>query len=677
MSSMRELTFFLGLQVQQKKDGIFISQDKYVDEILRKFNYTDVKSASTLVDLEKPLVKDGDATDVDELFQVTPKTSHLLAVKRIFRYLKGKPTLGLWLISWQCKKQTVVATSTTEAEYMATTSFCRQVLWIQNQLLDYRKIMLIRMNERTSDKSVKQIGKSKEVGTLRYLSLVVPLRKVSDKAVHKELGDRMERVATTASSLEAEQDSGSEGFHQIIDFLSANHIQYALIENLTIYVSFIKQFRRIATARTSANREVELTATIDGQEKTITEASLKRHLKLEDNCGVTTLPNSEIFKQLALIGAPETSPSEITSSPSLSPQHTPVTIPSTSQPPNTQPTLDTEEPTMPYDSPLQSVYSLEHDEGSIQQHELTNLVTKLIDRVAVLENDLQQTKKTYSTAITKLILRDEDVAEDSSKQGRKIFDIDQDPTISLVQDEEMTWFQEDTEIQEDADIQIRTSNDTEVLLEEEEPTELVEDLGSGEKGEKDVSTANLPISTASATLEVSTTAGRIVYIRRNAEKRKDKGKAIMKEDESVQKKDAEIAKQLQEEINTVRQEKAVTEDDQSHDIDWSDPAVIRYHTLQNRPRSVAEVRKNMCIYLKKQGGYKMKHFKGMSYEDIRPIFEKVWDEIHSFVPMVSELELHILKRAGQDVEEEPAKRQRTEEASGSVQKQTDEEPKNR
>ncbi|GJR61546.1 putative ribonuclease H-like domain-containing protein [Tanacetum coccineum] len=114
----------LWLQVKQKEDGIFISQDKYVAEILKKFNYTDVKSASTLVDLEKPLVKDGDADDVDvhlyrsmigslmylsasrpdimfvvcayARFQVTPKTSHLLAIKRIFRYLKGKPTLGLW-----------------------------------------------------------------------------------------------------------------------------------------------------------------------------------------------------------------------------------------------------------------------------------------------------------------------------------------------------------------------------------------------------------------------------------------------------------------------------------------------------------------------------------------------------------------------------------------------------
>ncbi|GJU47447.1 putative ribonuclease H-like domain-containing protein [Tanacetum coccineum] len=196
MSSMGELTFFLGLQVQQKEDGIFISQDKYVAEILKKFNYTDVKSASTLVDLEKPLVKDGDADDVDvHLYRsMIGSLMYLTASRPDIIYLKGKPTLGLWysrdspfelvaytdsdyaeatqarkstggchflgnkLISWQCKKQTVVATSTTEAKYVAAASCCGQV---------------------------------------------------DDEAVHKELGDRMERAVTTASSLEAEQDSGS------------------------------------------------------------------------------------------------------------------------------------------------------------------------------------------------------------------------------------------------------------------------------------------------------------------------------------------------------------------------------------------------------------------------------------------------------------------------------------
>ncbi|GJR00578.1 putative ribonuclease H-like domain-containing protein [Tanacetum coccineum] len=92
MSSMGELTFFLGLQVQQKEDGIFISQDKYVAEILKKFDFDSVKTASTPIKTHKPLIKDEEAADVD----VTPKTSHLYAVERIFRYLKGKPKLGLW-----------------------------------------------------------------------------------------------------------------------------------------------------------------------------------------------------------------------------------------------------------------------------------------------------------------------------------------------------------------------------------------------------------------------------------------------------------------------------------------------------------------------------------------------------------------------------------------------------
>ncbi|GJS92604.1 hypothetical protein Tco_0799572 [Tanacetum coccineum] len=265
-----------------------------------------------------------------------------------------------------------------------------------------------------------------------------------------------------------------------------------------------------------------------------------------------------------------------------------------------------------------------------------------------------------------------------------------------------------------AEIQEKISDETEVLLVEEEATKIVQDQESGEKGEQEVSTtdtafntANVPISTASETPQVSTAAESLVYIRRSEKKKKDKGNAILIEDESVQKKskkqeqearlvheeairlqkhineeerkriarDAEIAKQLQEEYDKAGKKEAVTEVDTAHVIDWNDPSVIRYHALQNRPRSVAEVRKNMMVYLKNQGGYKMKDFKGMSYDDIRPIFEKVWDQIHSFVPMDSEEEVPRLKRAGQDVEAKPAKRQRTEEVSELAQEQTDEEPK--
>ncbi|GJY17539.1 hypothetical protein Tco_0389030 [Tanacetum coccineum] len=108
---------------------------------------------------------------------------------------------------------------------------------------------------------------------------------------------------------------------------------------------------------------------------------------------------------------------------------------------------------------------------------------------------------------------------------------------------------------------------------------------------------------------------------------------------------------------------------------WNDPSVIRYHALQNKPRSVAEVRKNMIMYLKNQGGYKMKDFKRMSYDDIRLIFEKSMVSNSFFVALWILMKKSKIKEQGQDVEAKPAKRQRTEEVSESVQEQTDEEPK--
>nr|GEV78388.1 hypothetical protein [Tanacetum cinerariifolium] len=157
MSLMGELTFFLGLQVKQKKDGIFICQDKYVAEILRKFGLTDRKSASAPIDTEKPLLKDPDGEDVDvhtyrsmigSLMYLTSSRPDIMFADLPFDLVAysdsdyvgvsldrqsttgGGQFLRCILISWQCKKEIVLATSSTEAEYVAAASCCVQVLWI-------------------------------------------------------------------------------------------------------------------------------------------------------------------------------------------------------------------------------------------------------------------------------------------------------------------------------------------------------------------------------------------------------------------------------------------------------------------------------------------------------------------------------------------------------------------
>nr|GEU99913.1 copia protein [Tanacetum cinerariifolium] len=198
-----------------------------------------------------------------QVYQVTPKECHLYDVKRIFGYLKGHPKLGLWypkespfdlvaysdsdyggatqdiksttggcqflgrrLISWQYKKQTIVATSTTKAECVAAASGCGQVLWIQNQMLDY--------GIKTTDQETKII---------------------------------------------AIVDENNTDFHQTVDFLEASYI-------------------RIKTT----DQETNIIAIVDGKPRTISESSLWRHLKLNDEEGISSLPDTELFENLSLMG---------------------------------------------------------------------------------------------------------------------------------------------------------------------------------------------------------------------------------------------------------------------------------------------------------------------------------------------------------------------------------------
>ncbi|GJY97977.1 putative ribonuclease H-like domain-containing protein [Tanacetum coccineum] len=298
MSFMGELTFFLGLQVKQKKDGIFISQDKYVTEILKKFSFSDVKTLNTPMETHKPLLKDADCEDVDEYIDYPGASLDRKSTTR------GCQFLGCRLISWKCKKQTVVANSTTEAEYVAASSCCGQVLWIQNQLLDYvynfmhTKIYIDNESTICIVKNLVFHSKTKHIEIRHHFirdsnekKLIQMIKIHTDKNVADLITKAFDRQLSLMGYEKPSQkltfykaffspqwevfDSyysamPNDGFKQILDFLNANPIKYALTVNPTIYTSCIEQLWATTKVKT-VNGEVQLQALVDGKKVIITE----------------------------------------------------------------------------------------------------------------------------------------------------------------------------------------------------------------------------------------------------------------------------------------------------------------------------------------------------------------------------------------------------------------------
>ncbi|KAJ9544155.1 hypothetical protein OSB04_023862 [Centaurea solstitialis] len=388
MSSMGELTFFLGLQVKQKPEGIFINQSKYVASMLQKFGMNDAKPASTPMETHKHLTADVEGEEVDvhhyrsmigslmyltasrpdimfavcvcARYQVRPKESHLHAVKRIFKYLKGQPRLGLWypndssfdlvaytdsdygganldrkstsggcqflggrLVSWQCKKQTTVSQSTTEAEYIAASQCCSQVLWIQNQMQDYGLSFLqtpIYIDNNSAISIVNNLvkhSKTKHI-EIKYHFIrdcnekkLIQVLKVHTDDQYADLFTKafdVGRVYCVKSIMDSlcfvkdhnkvgyfTKDVNSEGFDNIIDFLASSHIAYAATINPTIYIQHMHDFWSNAVIQEEEGVKI-IQTTICGHSLTLTPAMIRFHLQLHDEGGISMLTPSVIME---------------------------------------------------------------------------------------------------------------------------------------------------------------------------------------------------------------------------------------------------------------------------------------------------------------------------------------------------------------------------------------------
>nr|GEX41459.1 hypothetical protein [Tanacetum cinerariifolium] len=721
MSYMGELTFFLGLQVKQKKDGIFISQDKYIAEILRKFGLIEGKSASTPIDTEKPLLKDLYGEDVDihtyrsmigslmyltssrpgimfavcacARFQVTPKASHFYAVKRIFRYLKGKPHFGLWypkdspfdLVAYSdsdyaVQKKTVVATLSTEAEYVAAASCCAQVLWIQNQLLDY------------------------------------------------------------------------------------GYIQYALTVNLNIYVSCIKQFWNIVAIK-QVNDVTRLQALVDKKKVVITEAAIREVLHLDDAEGVDCLPNEEIFTELARMGyekpstkltfykaffssqwkflihtilqcmsAKRTSWNKFSSSMvsaviCLSTERvgkgffgveTPLfkgmlvrqeieeegdayehvedvtagddahgddtaahaEVPTVTQEPSiSSPTPPTPLPRPPQDLPSTSQVqqTLPQSPQIIWNDKVAQAleITKLKRRVKKLENKnkvrvLKLRRLQRVGTSQKVDTSDDTMMDDESNQGRMIAEMDKDDVVVLMDDKEEDKKVKEAKVVESAQVQGRQAESqaeiyktdmdhaNKVLSMQEDKTKPVEvqevvDVVTTAKLITEVVTASSAII---PTVEPQVPAATLTVAPARVAATPKEPKPLKKKEQIEM--DKEYAKKLHVELNK--------------DIDWDvaidhvklkakeDPSVKRYQAMKRKPQTEAQARKNMMMYLKNVVGFKLDYFKGMSYDHIRPIFEAKFNSNVDFLlkikEHIEEEESRALQTINETPEEKAAKRRK-------------------
>nr|GEU40018.1 putative ribonuclease H-like domain-containing protein [Tanacetum cinerariifolium] len=698
MSFMGELTFFLGLQVKKKEDGIFISQDKYVAEILKKFDFLSVKTASTPIETQKHLVKDEEAVDV------TPKTSHLQAVKMIFRYLKGQPKLGLWylkvssfdleaysnsdyaganldrksiiggwqflsrrLISWQYKKQTIMATSTTEAEYVAASHYCGQVLWIRNQLLDYgfnlinTKIYIDNESTICIVKNHVFHSKTKHIEIWHHFirdayekKLIQVLKIHTDDNVADLLTKAFDVSSKELASPKQTALGKDESNPLIVDSLLKTI--WSSMHHVIAMKHWLFQSKRLlfwSTAKVkTVNDEVRVQALIDAKRVTMKESSILRTLKLDDEEGISCLANDDIFTGLANMGYKKMSDKLTFYKAFFSPQwkfliHTILQCLSAKTTSWNKFSSTMASTIICLATNQKFNFSVDHQLRDMSHHQdiyenpsLTKKVfanmkrvgtsffgvitpffenilvsaaeevgqaqvdiAKLKDRVHKLEKENKILKEKSFKSAKSDIAAHVEGTKESFKQGRMLANMDEDVEVNLEKAQAKAY---NLDLQHLEKVLSMQDSD------EEEPAKVKEVLEI--------------ITTAKIMTEVVTTA----------------------------------------QPTTAAQNYVI---EQVKKSERQNIEVMRHQALKRKPLTEAQARKNMMIYLKNIVAFKMNFFKGMTYSEIRPLFKKHYNSIKAFLEkeekevtvQEKEIEKEGSKRQGKSIEQDIAKKQRMDE----------------
>nr|GEX16560.1 hypothetical protein [Tanacetum cinerariifolium] len=781
MSAMGELNFFLGLQVLQKEDGIFLSQDKYVGDILKKFGYSEVRLSNTPMDKENPWGKNGTGKDVDlHLYrsmirslmyltasrpdimfavcacvrhQVTPKECHLHAVKRIFRYLKGHTKLRLWypkespfdlvafsdsdysgatqdrkltsggcqflgrrLNSWQCKKQTIVATSTAEAKYVTTASCCGQVLWIQNQPLDYGDCFekkLINVDHIHTDENVADLL-TKPFDAERFQYLVVE---------HAMRGFVKGKIIIYTSFVS----------HIVLGWVIGTSKYWGVLRILMISLRLIPLFWSTARIETT-NEGTQILAPVDGIHRTVTESSLRRNLKLQDEEGIRSLPDTKLFENLTLMvpfhtrklfttlwvnspsfsgrivplfetmlvqqGEGSCTPTEFhhTSSPEAqSPSHTTHTSPSL--PPITTTTILTVTPTET--TPIRQYtrrariaqsYALPTvaDESASPHRDVSQGEACPTDSGFIADQDRATIAKSSTFPYDSAPRVTSHVAELTAKfQAQEVAINSLKERIKMLEDREGVAA---TRSGDDASIKRRSMEEGKAATERisdnsEEMATVLTSMDAAtilSSGVVDVPTSSGSIPTASTPAEEQVPTGSdvvptaspvfatatvvIPYSRR-------RGKEVMMESKTPKKQrvqeqiDRQVARELEEKLEKEDHKKAkkIARDAEIARIHAEKELQIMINGLdrnnetsqQRKPWTKKQKRDYYMAVIKSNLGWKVKDFRGMTFEEVEAKFNSVWKQMEDFIPMGSKEEAERIKRKGINLEQESAKKQKT------------------